>query len=157
EELNLGSTELDAAERDPVSQQWNAQDRAEAEPPRVPGGIGKLVACVLEVGDLDRARLEHRSAPDRPADERKRELSMALGDWTVMRDEGQPVAVDAEDRRVDRRAEAGGALGNRVEHGLDIRRRVGDHAQDLAGGRLLIERVSELSPRLGQVFPEVAD
>ncbi len=39
----------------------------------------------------------------------------------------QPSAVAQPDR----------ALGDRVEHGLNVRRRAADHAQDLAGGRLL--------------------
>jgi hypothetical protein len=30
-----------------------------------------------------------------------------------------------------------------VEYGLDVRRRAGDHTQDLAGGRLLFERVAQ--------------
>jgi hypothetical protein len=39
EELNLRSAELDAADGDTVSQQRNAEDRAEAEPPRVLDGV----------------------------------------------------------------------------------------------------------------------
>ena len=66
--------------------------------------VGKPTILVLEIGHVDRARLEHRSTPDRPADQREREVSVALGDRTVMRDEHQPVAVDAEDRHVDRLA-----------------------------------------------------
>jgi hypothetical protein len=104
EELNLRSAELNAADGDTLSEQRNAEDRAEAEPPRVLDRVGKLAVFVLKVGDLYRARLEHRSAPDRPPDQREREVSVALSDRPMMRDEGQPVAVDAEDRRVDRLA-----------------------------------------------------
>ena len=33
------------------------------------------------------------------------------------------------------------ALGNGIEHRLHVRRRAGDHLQDLGGRRLLIERL----------------
>src|SRR5262249_28493474 len=145
EELNLRSAELDAADGDPLSQQRNAEDRAETELPRVLDRVGKLAVFVLEVGDLYRTRLEHRSASDRPADQRERELSVALGDRTVMRDEGQPVAVDAEDRRVERLTQPGGALRYSVEHRLNVGGRLADHAQDIARGRLLLERDPQLA------------
>jgi len=122
EELNLRSAELDAADGDTPSQQRNAENRAKAEPPRVLDRVGKLAVFVLEVGDLYRARLEHRSAPDRPADQREREVSGALGDRTVMRDEGQPVALAAEDASILCLAQAGGALRDSVEHRLDVGR-----------------------------------
>src|SRR5262249_39894001 len=151
EELNLRSAELDAADGDPLSQQRNAEDRAETELPRVLDRVGKLAVFVLEVGDLYRARLEHRSASDGPADERERELSVALGDRTVMRDEGQPVAVDAEDRRVERLTQPGRALSDRVEHRLNVGRRLADDAQDLAGCRLLLERFLEAGVGRGEL------
>src|SRR5262249_41094408 len=104
EELDLCSAERDAADGDTLSQQRNTEDCVEAEAPRVLDRVRKLAVCVLKACRLYGARLEHRSTPDRPTDQRKRGLSVALGDRTMMRDEGQPVALDAEDRHVKRLA-----------------------------------------------------
>ncbi len=81
-----------------------------------------------------------------------------------MGDEAQVIAVPAEDGSVERFAEPGRALGNGVEHGLYIRRRTRDHAEDFARCRLLLERLRLALQRLRlefqrfrQALLEVAD
>jgi hypothetical protein len=45
-------------------------------------------------------------------------------------------------------AEPGGVRQNGVEHGFQVARGAADDAQNLGGGLLLLERVSELAPDL---------
>ena len=66
------------------------------------------------------------------------------GDRTVMGDEEEPVAVLVPDGRVERLAQASGALRHGVEHGLDVGRRARDDAQDLAGRGLLLQGLGEV-------------
>ena len=56
-----------------------------------------------------------------------------------MGDGPQPVFLDSVDHRVARPAEPRGALGNGVEHWLDVGGRAADHPQDFARRRLLLE------------------
>ena len=49
------------------------------------------------------------------------------------------VALDAIDLSIDRVAQPRGTLGNRVQHRLNVRRRTGDDAQDLARRGLLLQ------------------
>ena len=60
----------------------------------------------------------------------------------------QHVALDPEDEHVGRAAQLSRALGHRVQHRLDVRRRAGDDAQDLGGRRLLLERLGQLAGAL---------
>src|SRR5262245_8865711 len=50
-------------------------------------------------------------------------------------------------------AERGRTLENRIEHRLRVRRRAGDDPQDLAGRRLLFERLSGLNMRHLELLP----
>ena len=60
-------------------------------------------------------------------------------------DETESVTVQVEDGRVERLAQAGGALHHGIEYRLDVRRRAGDDAEDRAGRRLLRERGCQLA------------
>ena len=57
----------------------------------------------------------------------------------MRRDVAQHVAVGQVDRCRRRAAEIHGAIGDGVEHGLDVRRRTRNGAQDFADGGLLLE------------------
>src|SRR5262245_41530920 len=59
--------------------------------------------------------------------------------------EGEPVAVDPKNGCVKSVAQPGCALGNRVEHRLDIGRRAGDHPQDLTRRGLSIQRLCQIT------------
>jgi len=117
-----------------------------ALPPRERAALREFVGLGLQVSDVESPPVEHRSAIDRPPDQREGERD---GDRAVMSDEQKLLAVPAEDGGVERLAQAGGALRDGVEHRLDVCRRAADDAQDLAGRRLLLQRFREIAvPRL---------
>ena len=64
-----------------------------------------------------------------------------------------------EDRRIRRPAHSGGILGDGVHDRLEIGRRACDHAQDLRRGRLLVQRLRQLSVSRLQLLeqPHVLD
>jgi hypothetical protein len=142
EEPRLGAADLDRANRHSFSHQGDAEDRAEAHAPRVLPALREFVRFALGVCQVDGPPIHHRSARDRPADERKGELpDGADEDRAVMGDEEEPVAVPAPDGGVERLAQARGALRHGVEHRLDVRRRARDDAKNLARRRLLLQRL----------------
>jgi hypothetical protein len=59
-------------------------------------------------------------------------------------------AVVAKDRAVPGATQPYRVLDDRVEDRLHVGGRAGDDAQDLAGGRLLLERLGDLSVGVGQ-------
>ena len=59
--------------------------------------------------------------------------------------ETEHVAVNQAHRRILCATHSRGALHNRIEHRLQITRRLRDHAQDLAGRRLLLQRLAKFS------------
>ena len=61
--------------------------------------------------------------------------------------EMQGVALQPEDARVVGGTEAGGALGRRVQHGLQVGRRARDDPQDPGGRGLLLTRLGKLGPK----------
>src|SRR5207245_11550038 len=73
-------------------------------------------------------------------------VSVASGDRSVMRAEGQPVALASEDASILCLAQAGGALCDSVEHRLDVCRGLTDHTQDLRRPRLLLQRLRKFAP-----------
>ena len=50
-------------------------------------------------------------------------------------------SIDAKNLSIRGFAQSGGVLVDNVKHRLDIRRRAGDHAQDLARRSLLLQRL----------------
>ena len=66
----------------------------------------------------------------------------------VLRGQMQELAVVARDDGVLAAAQAAGASHDRVENRLDVGRRARDDAQDLGGGRLLLERFGQLARAL---------
>src|SRR5215467_7224988 len=61
-----------------------------------------------------------------------------------MSDEEKPIAFASEDLGIRRLAEPSRALRHGIEHRLDFRRRARDHLQDVAGSRLLLQRLLRL-------------
>ena len=69
-----------------------------------------------------------------------------------MSDDAEPVAIDLEDRGIEGVAQTGGAPQHGREHGLDVGRRAGDDAKNLARRCLLLLRVRKLAvPRLQEL------
>ena len=64
----------------------------------------------------------------------------------------QPVPFGEKNDCVIGPAESRGALDQRVQHGLDVRRRLADHAEDLARRCLLLQRLGQLSVGIGQLL-----
>ena len=121
EEMSLGAADVDGADRDTFfSDQGDAQYRAVAHAPRILTALREFGRLRLHVGDVDCLPGQNRSAITRPADEGKGGLDR---DRAMMGDEAQVIAVPAKDGGVERFAEPGRALGNGVEHGLDVRGR----------------------------------
>jgi len=140
EELRLRTAEADRADPDAGPHQRNREDRGEAQAPGVFSALGKLIPHGLEIEDMDCPTVQHRSAHDRSAAERKEELTDdALGDRADLGDQEEPVTVTSIDGGVHRTAEAGGALRQGLEHGLKIGRRARNDAQNVGGRRLLLE------------------
>ena len=72
-----------------------------------------------------------------------RQTGSANPDGPVMCPDGQSIATPQIDRGVIGVAEPGSAFGDSIEHGLNVRRRRGDHSQDRAGRRLLLTRFTQ--------------
>ena len=136
---DLGSADPDHAERDTVAQERHGERRLDAVPGR--GRLGVLRQSLREVPDMNRLAVDHRAAhqvsPSQPAHRGHRRRPEGG-------DEAEHVAVHAKHLGVVRAAQAGGIRGNGVEHRLSIGRRGRDHAEDLARGRLLLQRLAEV-------------
>ena len=69
------------------------------------------------------------------------------------------LTVSATNHRITRVAQPGRALGDRIKHRLNIRRRAGDDAEDFACRRLLLQRLCQIAVAFLQFFeqPHVLD
>ena len=145
EELRLGATDVDRADRDTFSHQGDAEDGAEAHAPRVLAALREFVHFGLHVCDVDGPPVQHGSARDRPADEREGKLADgADGDRAVMGDQEEPVAVPAPDGGIER-SHRRAALSAMVSNtGWTSVGELRDDAQDLAGRRLLLQRLGQV-------------
>src|SRR6266496_3907890 len=85
------------------------------------------------------------SRKNRPAERVLQARSPKFRGWQSSKGCHQSVAVpfDESNLGVSCLAESGGVLSNGVQHRLNIRWRAGDHAQDLARRRLLLQRLFE--------------
>jgi hypothetical protein len=123
EKLNLGAAELNRADRDAFSHQGDTEDRPNTFPPRVFAALWKLLRLCLQVGDMDGAFVQHRSAIDRAANKWEGEFAgePVVRDRAVVGDEAELVAVYAEDRCVDCLTQAGGALRYGIDRSVLVR------------------------------------
>src|SRR5215467_3872907 len=68
----------------------------------------------------------------------------ASSDRPISRDLSKKTTFDLHGNRcVSRPANSGSILRHHIQHGLNVRRGAGDHAKDLAGGSLLLQRLFE--------------
>src|SRR5262249_22597968 len=96
--------------------------------------------------DMNRPPFEHRSTYVSGWDDRSRFDGRNRSKLSC---QSQRVAVDQVDLDVLGAAKGGRSLRDRVKHRLQIGRRTGYDAQDLAGGRLLLQRLGDLSMGVG--------
>src|SRR5712692_9669596 len=91
----------------------------------------KLLRLGLEISRVYGSPLEHGASPDGPAHDRDQQPE---GDMKRAVVSGQPQRSPVQVKQfcVAGSAEARGALDHRVQHGLEIRRRLTDDAQDLS-------------------------
>src|SRR5262249_30474569 len=101
---------------------------------------------LLEVLDVKGLPITYRT-PSHPvgACRNGSAYGLAGGRWPMCCDESKQLAFQAPDRGIGRAAEASGAFGDDVHHGLDVRRRVGAAPQDLRRRHLLLERLREVT------------
>ena len=122
-----------------VAQKWSREYGADTH--RDAEGFGKFFLRRSQVRDVNRLAIDDR-ATGRRATIEDPDLTQTNnhGDGSKMRRAAQQVAIDTQDRDIFSVAEFRRPLGDAVEHGLDIRRRARDHAQDVAGGGLAFEQ-----------------
>src|SRR5262249_15609587 len=102
-------------------------------------------------GQLYGAPLQRGTTREGPAHQRDRELAdRSQRDRTQVRGEPQFLSLREEDRGVRGFAETGRTRRDRFEHRLNVRRRLANDPQDLAGRRLLLQGLSHLRVRLRQ-------
>jgi hypothetical protein len=65
--------------------------------------------------------------------------STCHGNRAKVRSKAQKITIDAKDGSILRVTQLRSSLGNRIEHGLEVRRRASDHPEDVAGGGLAFE------------------
>src|SRR4029434_4176263 len=78
--------------------------------------------------------------------------SICHGNGAEVRNKTQKVTIKAEDRSIFGVTESRSSLGNSIEHSLKVGWRMGDHPQDVAGGRLPVEQPVALALKF-RVFP----
>jgi hypothetical protein len=102
EELKLGAAKGDCPDRDAFSYHGNAEYGPVPLLSRDPAALGKFVRLDLQIGDVNGPRVQHRSASDRPADQR--EVGFAdhpVAKRAVMSDKAQPVVLPTKNRDVE--------------------------------------------------------
>src|SRR5262249_23086382 len=103
----------------------------------------------VDVGDLgERTRLDGTGRGTGPAWRERicaAQRPETLGRHAVCRGEVNEAATEPENARERSGAQVQCAPGNGVEHGLHVRWRAGDDAEDLADSSLVLERFLELA------------
>ena len=109
------------------------------------------LALRSEVVDVDAAMLDRRATGDRIPGQRdfdgidaSRRPFEHVAEGADRGGAAEHVAVDPKQRDVGRAAEARGGANDRLEDRLDVGRRAGDRAQDLARRRPLLQRLREV-------------
>ncbi len=146
EEPDLGAPYADRADRAAIPEQRHAKHGPRADPrPR-----GRRILWVVhEIRRLDHAALERGASRHRvrtyPAGVGRRKRGALLLRQAVGCRDAQRFAVEKVDAAERRVTQQPGAPHDAFEHGLHVRRRPADHAQDLARRRLPSERLGELA------------
>jgi hypothetical protein len=141
ERLDLDPANQDRPDRLALAHEWCGQHGAlvAAPDPR------KLtVGLPTDVLDVNRPAFDDRASGVRATIHRN---DFGRAEWygAEARGDAHRVAIDQTDGCVGRVTDSGGVLGDRIHHRLQVRRRTGDHAQDLGHRGLLLERLAELA------------
>jgi hypothetical protein len=102
---------------------------------------------------VDHVARKDRAAGHAPPTERNREYSLGgleLGIRAVVRGYVNQAPIEPEHHALDALAQPRGTRGDGIEGRLNVGRRRRDHAEDFAGGGLLIERLGHLRVGLRQ-------
>src|SRR5215472_8081812 len=149
----LHSYDVDGADRYIAAHHGDGQARTIAQRPS-PLGAVRVLAVVLSIGHRDDAAFKKRAAGNGASsrwcrigasDDRRR-----LCRPTIVSGNRDDLTVVAKDHAVDAIAQSRGARGDRVEDRLQICWRATDHAQNLAGGGPLLQRLTNLRMCLRQ-------
>jgi hypothetical protein len=131
----LGPPDGDRSDGLGPAEQRNAERCPVAQRPRKHAGLRVVVDLGLQIGDVDRPPVAHRTSHGRSS---KGEFAQRnSGDRALVSHEAEMVTVHLEDRSIEGIAETSSARQYRREHGLDVGRGAGDDAQDLGGAGLL--------------------
>src|SRR5262244_1293608 len=107
----------------------------------------------LDIGYVDNRALEDRPArPEGSGWARRPDATRLLcgfGGVVVLGDLVEQLAVELKERAEESVAQSHGASDDRVEHRLHVGRRLADHPEDLAGRRLLLQRLAHLCMGFG--------
>ena len=152
----LGPPDADRPDGLGPAEQRNAERCPETEGSRKETGLRVFVDLGLHIGNMDRPPLEYRTSHGRSTYQGERAHRMRE-DRPFVSDETEPVTVNLEDRGIQGVAQTGGAPQHCREHGLDVGRRAGDHAEDLGRRRLLLPRLRLALQRFRQALLKVAD
>src|SRR5262249_16084817 len=143
EESGLGSRNDNCADGDTVAQHRDCHVAAGGDDLR--DRAMPVLRVRVEIWDVfDGATVDRPGRPTAPA-RRHGTAALhcldALGPEPIVGYEVEKLPVEPKEVAELSLAESPRALRDRVEHRLDVRRRAGDHPQDLAGRGLLLERL----------------
>jgi len=149
ERLHLDAPKRDQAEGNALPQQRNIQHGPEAELPSGGAALWVLLCLGLQIGHLNRSSVEHRASSDCASngghDEPRHDGNGAMVSHNV-----EGAAAQSEDGGVISGAQARGALGHGVQHGLQVGRGARDDPEDVGRRGLLLQSFTHLRVGFGQ-------
>src|SRR5215831_17076336 len=95
--------------------------------------LGFDLCC--DVMDVNRLPVNNRSAAGTSTDDGS--LHFRNWNWPIVRDALKGISLNAKNHSVVCLTQPCGILRDHIQHRLQVSQRVGDHAEDLAGGGLL--------------------
>ena len=99
-----------------------------------------------KIGEVKRRAVDDRASRDGASHERHAEISgQTPPERSDAGDRTKNITLTDEEQEVVGATKPGRAVDQRLEHRLEIRLRLADDAQDVAGRRLLIERRGQVS------------
>ena len=119
--VHLGAPKVDRAHRRPFAKQRSDECGSVAAFPSQGAAYGELLGLRLEINYLNGLPVEH-GAPCNAAPHDRDQAASGAGNGAVVGGHLQAFRVKVEDFCVVGAAEASGALGHRVQHGLQVRR-----------------------------------
>src|SRR5580765_6415253 len=92
---------------------------------------------------MDRSPVDYSAADNRPTAQCHGIILSKTWNLPVLSNKREDISVDATDQGIVCSTQPGRILCNHVQHRLNIRRRAGDRAQNLARRWLLLQRLTE--------------